>query len=260
MMPMQNMNRQPHPGFHPNQFQQQSRNPLDPYGHLVVQQQRMQGGEIFKNNLAFFDWGATLLMRSLYRGFCYHVVGTVMETSPNSMLAQQLGRPLNQQQVLVGQQGIQESSQQQQQQQHQQQMMQTNQSPQSQSQGGQNGSLAESSSASVTSPMQADHQELPDNVTAELEKLEQEQVELADLGMDDDELLGMGADFNILEYADPELDQVVGGEKTNILDNLDLEEEEKEEKEQKRKEEPERYGFLSLFYKCCYIFPFKISS
>lgn len=35
----------------------------------------------------------------------------------------------------------------------------------------------------------------------------------------------MGADFNILEYADPELDTVTGGEKTNILD-VDLEEEE----------------------------------
>ena len=81
------------------------------------------------------------------------------------------------------------------------------------------------------------HQELPDNVADELEKLEQESgdaaaegdvSELADLGLaDDDELLGMGADFNILEYADPELDQVVGGEKTNILDNLDIEDEEK---------------------------------
>lgn len=37
----------------------------------------------------------------------------------------------------------------------------------------------------------------------------------------------MGNDFNILEYADPELGSVAGGEKTNILDeNLDLEEEE----------------------------------
>lgn len=85
----------------------------------------------------------------------------------------------------------------------------------------------------------SDHQELPDSVTEELEKLEQEHnsdhgvegepSELADLGMDDDELLGMGDDFNILEYADSELDDVVGGEKTNILDNLDLEEDEKEE-------------------------------
>ena len=52
--------------------------------------------------------------------------------------------------------------------------------------------------------------------------------------IDDDELLGMGADFNILEYADPELDQAVGGEKTNILDNLDLEEEKEEEKEERK--------------------------
>lgn len=32
----------------------------------------------------------------------------------------------------------------------------------------------------------------------------------------------MGNDFNILEYADPELDILTGGEKTNILDSLDL--------------------------------------
>ncbi|KAF5285410.1 hypothetical protein FQA39_LY16664 [Lamprigera yunnana] len=76
-------------------------------------------------------------------------------------------------------------------------------------------------------------QEIPDNVTAELEKLEQETGTIAELqgvsdilgglGEDDDELLAeMGADFNILEYADPELDTLADGEKTNILDSLDL--------------------------------------
>ncbi|XP_063909689.1 histone-lysine N-methyltransferase 2C-like isoform X2 [Zophobas morio] len=75
-------------------------------------------------------------------------------------------------------------------------------------------------------------QEIPDNVTAELEKLEQETGTMAELqgvgdilgglGDDDDELLAeMGADFNILEYADPE---ALPGEKTNILD-IELEEE-----------------------------------
>ncbi|KAL1490323.1 hypothetical protein ABEB36_013038 [Hypothenemus hampei] len=70
-------------------------------------------------------------------------------------------------------------------------------------------------------------QEIPDNVTAELEKLEQETGTMAELqgvseilgglGDDDDELLAeMGADFNILEYADPELENLAG-EKTNIL-------------------------------------------
>lgn len=34
----------------------------------------------------------------------------------------------------------------------------------------------------------------------------------------------MGADFNILEYADPELDKVGGGEKTNIFDVDEFEE------------------------------------
>lgn len=35
----------------------------------------------------------------------------------------------------------------------------------------------------------------------------------------------MGADFNILEYADPELDKVGSGEKTNIFDVEEFEEE-----------------------------------
>lgn len=89
-----------------------------------------------------------------------------------------------------------------------------------------------------------DNQEIPDSVTAELEKLEQEgggmvEVEgvgdiLGGLGEDDDELLAeMGADFNILEYADPELDALTGGEKTNILDSLDLEEPESDKEDSK---------------------------
>lgn len=87
-----------------------------------------------------------------------------------------------------------------------------------------------------------DAQEIPDNVTAELEKLEDEndvmgQVEgvgdiLGDLGEDDDDELfnsltaEMGADFNILEYADPELDTLNDGEKANLLDSLDFGEDE----------------------------------
>lgn len=46
----------------------------------------------------------------------------------------------------------------------------------------------------------------------------------------------MGADFNILEYADPELDNITGGEKTNILD-MDLEQVEVETKDEKHKKE-----------------------
>ncbi|XP_063990116.1 histone-lysine N-methyltransferase 2C-like isoform X3 [Diachasmimorpha longicaudata] len=96
-------------------------------------------------------------------------------------------------------------------------------------------------------PPTSEASEIPDNVTAELEKLEQEgapmvEVEgvsaiLGDLAEDDDELLAeMGADFNILEYADPELDNITGGEKTNILD-MDLEQVEVETKEEKLKKE-----------------------
>lgn len=42
-------------------------------------------------------------------------------------------------------------------------------------------------------------------------------------------LAEMGPDFNILEYADPELDTVSGGEKTNILDDLEDEVEKKKQ-------------------------------
>uniref|UniRef100_T1IZ38 Histone-lysine N-methyltransferase 2C n=1 Tax=Strigamia maritima TaxID=126957 RepID=T1IZ38_STRMM len=63
-----------------------------------------------------------------------------------------------------------------------------------------------------------------------------------ELELDDDELLGLGNDFNILEYADPELDKdaVGDGKKTNILDeNLDLDDkdEDLEDEEEKNKRE-----------------------
>ncbi|XP_044258429.1 histone-lysine N-methyltransferase 2C-like isoform X2 [Tribolium madens] len=85
-------------------------------------------------------------------------------------------------------------------------------------------------SSGTSNENQSNDQEIPDNVTAELEKLEQENGTMPDLpgvdilgGLDDDDelLAEMGADFNILEYADPE---ALPGEKTNILD-LELEEE-----------------------------------
>ncbi|KAJ8921946.1 hypothetical protein NQ315_008580 [Exocentrus adspersus] len=87
----------------------------------------------------------------------------------------------------------------------------------------------------ASSDNNANEEGIPDNVTAELEKLEQETGTMAELqgvsdilgglGDDDDELLAeMGADFNILEYADPELEALTGG-KTNILEDLELEEE-----------------------------------
>ncbi|CAB3379589.1 Hypothetical predicted protein [Cloeon dipterum] len=71
-------------------------------------------------------------------------------------------------------------------------------------------------------------QEIPPHLAEEIEKLEQEGVSsLLELGDDDDELLGLGADFNILLYADPDLDAAPGGVKTNILD---FEQEENEDK------------------------------
>ena len=44
----------------------------------------------------------------------------------------------------------------------------------------------------------------------------------------------MGADFNILEYADPELDTA---EKSNLLDSLELEEPEADKADEKAKME-----------------------
>lgn len=62
--------------------------------------------------------------------------------------------------------------------------------------------------------------------------------------LDDDELLGLGNDFNILEYADPELDKALGGKsgsKNNIFDeHFDADEREKArlEAESKQPEVP----------------------
>lgn len=89
-------------------------------------------------------------------------------------------------------------------------------------------------------------QEIPDNVTAELEKLEEESGTMAELqgvsdilgglGDEDDDILAeMGEHFNILEYADPELEALTGG-KTNILDSLDLVEPEPDKDDKKDRE------------------------
>lgn len=110
--------------------------------------------------------------------------------------------------------------------------------------------------------------EIPDNVTAELEKLEQEEnsgigeVEgvgdiLGGLAEDDDDLLGnldiinkisnlfsilildsltAEMDFNLLEYADPELDTLNDGEKANLLDSLELDEHGDTERDNKKRD------------------------
>uniref|UniRef100_A0A182SG05 Uncharacterized protein n=1 Tax=Anopheles maculatus TaxID=74869 RepID=A0A182SG05_9DIPT len=96
--------------------------------------------------------------------------------------------------------------------------------------------------------------EIPDSVSAELEKLEQEdntgmgEVEgvgdlLGELDDDDAELLDsltaeMGDHFNILEYADPELD-TTDGEKSNLLDSLELDDEAKDAEAKSRQKQGE---------------------
>lgn len=98
----------------------------------------------------------------------------------------------------------------------------------------------------------SDAEGIPDSVTAELEKLEQDENAgmdgvgdiLGGLGDDDDDLLDsltaeMGADFNILEYADPELD-TTDDEKTNLLDSLELDESENAKEEKLKNLEAEK--------------------
>lgn len=70
----------------------------------------------------------------------------------------------------------------------------------------------------------------------ELEKLEVGDI-LGDLGDedDDDELLksftaDMGVDFNILEYADPELDALDEADQSNLLDSFDFDETDERER------------------------------
>ncbi|KAG5672534.1 hypothetical protein PVAND_002656 [Polypedilum vanderplanki] len=92
---------------------------------------------------------------------------------------------------------------------------------------------------------------IPDSVTAELEKLEQDENVgmdgvgdiLGGLGDDDDDLLDsltaeMGADFNILEYADPELDTT--DEKSTLLDSLEMDEGENAKEEKLKNLEAEK--------------------
>lgn len=60
----------------------------------------------------------------------------------------------------------------------------------------------------------------------------------------------MGVDFNILEYADPELDTLNDGEKANLLDSLELDDGEPDDK---KKEVHDK-----LEYVFCYLVKNKI--
>lgn len=105
---------------------------------------------------------------------------------------------------------------------------------------------------------QTDAEGIPDSVTAELEKLEQDENVgmdgvgdiLGGLGDDDDDLLDsltadMGADFNILEYADPELD-TTDDEKTNLLDSLELDDSENAKEEKLKALETEKLSKINI--------------
>lgn len=100
-------------------------------------------------------------------------------------------------------------------------------------------------------PTGTDAEGIPDSVTAELEKLEQDENVggmdgvgdiLGGLGDDDDDLLNsltaeMGDDFNILEYADPELET---DEKSTLLDSLEMDESDNAKEEKLKNAELEK--------------------
>jgi hypothetical protein len=96
-----------------------------------------------------------------------------------------------------------------------------------------------------------DSEGIPESVTAELEKLEQDENVgmdnvgdiLGGLGDDDDDLLNsltadMGDTFNILEYADPELDTT--DEKSALLDSLEMDENDASKEEKMKNLEAEK--------------------
>ena len=167
---------------------------LNPQQILSVQQQNQMGMAQQKMAQGNFNQSHGELLQTNQ---------SVGGNDQNSLLAQR---------IQSGQQSIQGSSQ-----------VQPNESPQN-------------SSAIGQANNQTDAEGIPDSVTAELEKLEQDENVgmdgvgdiLGGLGDDDDDLLDsltadMGADFNILEYADPELD-TTDDEKNNLLDSLELDE------------------------------------
>ncbi|XP_063696250.1 histone-lysine N-methyltransferase 2C-like isoform X2 [Culicoides brevitarsis] len=228
--------RQPLP---PGMIQRPTRMPATMMsGGTIIRNQLMQGGQIVQGPRAvvmtgdvrqkFLRQGNVITQQQvIMQGGQQFIIGPqgqrmpVMQqqtmqqsaTGDQNILLQQR---LQQRQVLVGQQNMQQ--------------IQTNQqiTHQSNIQGSSDPASAQST---------GEQQEIPDIVTAEIEKLEREQEEtgevegvgefLTKLEDDDDELLvslttDMGDDFNLLEYADPELEG--DGEKSNFLDSLDLDE------------------------------------
>ena len=118
--------------------------------------------------------------------------------------------------------------------------------------------VSQISSAIGQANNQTDAEGIPDSVTAELEKLEQDENVgmdgvgdiLGGLGDDDDDLLDsltadMGADFNILEYADPELD-TTDDEKNNLLDSLELDEGDNAKDERIKTMESEKLNKMNI--------------
>lgn len=94
------------------------------------------------------------------------------------------------------------------------------------------GGVAGATVATAPTTGEGETAEIPENVTADLETLEQDDL------FDEAFLGSLSGDFNILEYADPELDTLNDEDKSNLLDSLELDEPDNGgDKEDKQKKE-----------------------
>lgn len=211
----------------PDNRPRQIRAGLNHQQHMIAVQQQQQLGGMQQQRMTMNP-----------QGNFNQVTGEMMQqgqpgiigNDPNAMIGQRMGQPG---QGIVMQQNMQGQV-----------------NPQAQPNSGNENIQGPSAGNQSGNPTDAEG--IPDSVTAELEKLEQDEnagmdgVEgiLGGLGDDDDDLLDsltadICEDFNILEYADPELD-TTDDEKTNLLDSLELDESENAKEEKLKNLEAEK--------------------
>jgi hypothetical protein len=209
-----------------NRPRQNIRTGLNHQQHMLAVQQQQQMGGIQQQRMTMNPQGNF----NQGPGDVMQIQGGIITNDQNAMIAQRMSQSG---QNIILQQNIQGQV-----------------NPQSQSNAGNEniqGQTIVNQSGNTT-----DAEGIPDSVTAELEKLEQDEnagmdgVEgiLGGLGDDDDDLLDsltadICEDFNILEYADPELD-TTDDEKTNLLDSLELDESENAKEEKLKNLESEK--------------------
>jgi hypothetical protein len=209
-----------------NRPRQNIRAGLNHQQHMLAVQQQQQMGGIQQQRMAMNPQGGF----NQVPGEMMQGQGGIIGGDQNAMIAQRMGQPG---QNIILQQNIQGQV-----------------NPQAQPNAGNENIQGQTSVNQSGNPTDAEG--IPDSVTAELEKLEQDEnagmdgVEgiLGGLGDDDDDLLDsltadICEDFNILEYADPELD-TTDDEKTNLLDSLELDESENAKEEKLKNLEAEK--------------------